>query len=136
LFSSITYNIFNKLDGGEIKPITESVFNIINNFKNVDNDCDTEIIDMLIKNPNYNKRLSELISISYVFYRKLNSDFNNKTLNLDRYSISIYTQIEDFIISLNKFDMDFVTDYLSDAIYFLLDLIVKRLEKYNLPFTS
>ena len=136
MFSSITYNIFNKLDGGEIKPITESVFNIINNFKNVDNDCDTEIIDMLIKNPNYNKRLSELISISYVFYRKLNSDFNNKTLNLDRYSISIYTQIEDFIISLNKFDMDFVTDYLSDAIYFLLDLIVKRLEKYNLPFTS
>jgi len=132
LFSSITDNIFNKLDSGEIKPISESIFNIINNYKNVDNKYDdTVVIDLLIDNPNYNKQLSELISISYVFYRKLNSEFNNKTLNLDRYPTYIYNQIEDYLDSLNEFDVDYFNDFISGDIYFLLDLVVKRLKEYD-----
>jgi len=138
LFSSITDNIFNQLDSGEIKPITESIFNIINNYKDVDNKYyDTVVIDLLIDNPNYNKQLSELISISYVFYRKLNSEFNNKTLNLDRYPTYIYNQIEYYLDSLNEFDVDYFNDFISGDIYFLLDLVVKRLKEYdynnNLP---
>jgi hypothetical protein len=70
-------------------------------------------------------------------YRKLNSKFNNKTLNLDRYPTCIYSQIEDYLASLNEFDRDYFIDFISIDIYFLLDLVVKRLKEYdynnNLP---
>ena len=146
LFSTITNNIYNDLNGGEIKPIRVDIYNTIKNFKNVDDDCYTETIYMLIDNPSYTQQLSELISVSFVFYRKLNSKFNNNTVNLDMYSISIYPVIKKFILTLDEFDKYyehsyddevFSNSYFSETIFFLLYIITKRLKEYdkhnNLP---
>jgi len=140
LFTGITSNIYSTLDGGEIKPISKDIFNTIHYYKNIDDDSYTEIINMLIDYPKYLEELSELISTSYVFYKKLSNNFNNNTLNLDRFSVSIYSQINDFIISLSEFDKyfhdsfyneGFNESYFSETIDFLLCLITDRLKEYD-----
>lgn len=101
---------------------------------------------MLIDNPSHTQQLSELISVSFVFYRKLNSQFNNNTVNLSMFSRSIYSVIKEFILTLDEFDKYFEYSYddeifshshFSDTIFFLLYIITDRLKEYdknnNLP---
>lgn len=147
LFKGIVNKIVDTMDSGEIKPLNEIIFNRINNFVSDYDDEFTHIMNMLVDDTTIDIEITEYISTSYLLYKRLNIQFDNKLLNLDKYRESIFPFIKKSILNLEDMG-EYIEDYENNGNYYyensfdkiikliiftLVDYIDRKNESKNIP---